>query len=151
MIISAPSLKCIQNLSSSSLYHILCCHYGKSFPFPPCCVLCCIAQSRPTLRDSMDCSLPGSSVHGGSPGKNTGVGCNALLQEIFPTQGSNPSLPHCRCILYCLNHQGSHLYFSEGVFLIHEIISLFKFYEYFNRFLKMDLGPFRNCVFDFRV
>ena len=101
--------------------------------------------------DPIDCSLPGSSVHGGSPGKNTGVGCNALLQEIFPTQGSNPSLPHCRCILYCLNHQGSHLYFSEGVFLIHEIISLFKFYEYFNRFLKMDLGPFRNCVFDFRV
>ena len=101
--------------------------------------------------DPIDCSLPGSSVHGGSPGKNSGVGCNALLQEIFPTQGSNPSLPHCRCILYCLNHQGSHLYFSEGVFLIHEIISLFKFYEYFNRFLKMDLGPFRNCVFDFRV
>ena len=101
--------------------------------------------------DPMDCNPPGSSVHGDSPGKNTGVGCNALLQGIFPTQGSNPSLPHCRCILYCLNYQGSHLYFSEGVFLIHEIISLFKFYEYFNRFLKMDLGPFRNCVFNFRV
>ena len=33
------------------------------------------------------------------PGKNTGVGCHALLQEIFPTQGSNPGLPHCRWIL----------------------------------------------------
>ena len=50
---------------------------------------------------------PGSSVHGDSPGKNTGVSCHALLQGIFPTQGSNPSLPHCRQILYHLNHQGS--------------------------------------------
>ena len=38
----------------------------------------------------MYCSLPGSSVHGDSPGKNTRVGCHALLQGIFPTQGSNP-------------------------------------------------------------
>ena len=38
----------------------------------------------------MDCSPPGSSVHGDSPGKNTGVGCHALFQGIFPTQGSNP-------------------------------------------------------------
>ena len=44
----------------------------------------------------MDCSPPGSSVHGDSPGKNTGVGCHALLQVIFPTQRSNPDLPHCR-------------------------------------------------------
>ena len=55
----------------------------------------------------MDCSLPGSSVHGDSPGKNTRVGCHALLQEIFPTQGSNQGLEHCRQILYHLNHQGS--------------------------------------------
>ena len=44
-----------------------------------------------------------------SPGKNTGVGCHFLLQEIFPTQGSNLGLPHCRQILYCLSHQGSPL------------------------------------------
>ena len=37
---------------------------------------------------------PGSSVHGDSPGKNTGVGCHALLQWIFLTQGSKPGLPH---------------------------------------------------------
>ena len=42
-----------------------------------------------------------------SPGKNTGVGCHSLLQGIFPTQGSNPCLLHCRQILYCLSHQGS--------------------------------------------
>ena len=50
---------------------------------------------------------PGFSVHGDSPGKNTGVGCHALLQGIFPTQASNLGLPHCRWILYRLNHQGS--------------------------------------------
>ena len=41
------------------------------------------------------------------PGQNTGVGCHALLQGIFPTQGLNPGLPHCRQILYHLSHQGS--------------------------------------------
>ena len=46
-----------------------------------------IAQLCLILWDSMDCSLPGSSVHGDSPGKNTGVGCHALLQGIFLTQG----------------------------------------------------------------
>ena len=55
----------------------------------------------------MDCRPPGSSVYGGSPGKNTGVGCHALLQRIFPTQGSSRGLLHCRRILYQLNHQES--------------------------------------------
>ena len=63
--------------------------------------------SRVQLCDLMDCSPPGSSVHGDSPGKNTGVGCHFLLQGIFPTQGLNPGLPHCRQILYRLSHRGS--------------------------------------------
>ena len=54
----------------------------------------------------MDCSLLGSSVHRDSPGKYTGVGCHAFLQGIFPNQGSNPGLLHCRWILYQLSHQG---------------------------------------------
>ena len=66
-----------------------------------------VAQSCPTLCDPMDCSPPGSSVHEDSPGRNTGVGCHALLQGIFPTQRSNPGLPHCRQILYQLSHKGS--------------------------------------------
>ena len=37
------------------------------------------------------------------PGKNTGVGCHALLQGIFPTQGSNPCLLHCRQVIYQLS------------------------------------------------
>ena len=52
-----------------------------------------LLQSCPTLCDPMDCSPPGSSVHGDSPGKNSEVGCHAL-QRIFLTQGSNPRLLH---------------------------------------------------------
>ena len=55
----------------------------------------------------MDCSPPSSSVQGDFTGNNTGVGCHALLQGIFPTQGSNPGLPPCRCILYRLSYQES--------------------------------------------
>ena len=45
-----------------------------------------------TLCDPGDCSSPGSSDHGDSSGKNTGMGCHVLLQGIFLTQGSNPHL-----------------------------------------------------------
>ena len=76
--------------------------------------VCLVAQLCPTLCNPMDCSLPDSSVHGGSPGKNTGVGCHALCQGIFPTQGSNPSLLHCRRILYPQRHQGSPNLFIVG-------------------------------------
>ena len=51
----------------------------------------------------MDCSPPVSSVHRDFPDKNTGVGCHALLQEIFLSQGSNPGLLHWRH----QRHQGS--------------------------------------------
>ena len=70
-------------------------------------VLCWAAQSCQTLCNPMDCSLPDSSVHGNSPGKNTGVGCHDLLQGIFLTQGLNPGLLHCRQTLYHPSHQGS--------------------------------------------
>ena len=56
-----------------------------------------------TLCDPMDCSPPGFSIHWDSPGKNTGVGCQFLLQEIFLTQGSNP------CLLSLLRWQASSL------------------------------------------
>ena len=42
-----------------------------------------------------------------SPGQNTGVSSLSLLQGIFPNQGSNPGLPHCRQIIYQLSHKGS--------------------------------------------
>ena len=72
-----------------------------------CAVLCLVAQLNLTLCDPMDCSLPGSSVHGDSPSKNNGVGCHTLLQGIFQTQGLNPGLLHCRQIMYSLSHKGS--------------------------------------------
>ena len=75
-------------------------------PVPALIMGLCHAQSRPTLCDPRDCSLPGSSLHGDSPGKNAEVGCHALLQGIFPTQGSNQGLPHCKHILYHLSQHG---------------------------------------------
>ena len=60
-------------------------------------------QPRPTLLDPVDWFL----CPWDSPGKSTGVGCHALFQGIFPTQGSNPGLPNCRQILYQLSYQAS--------------------------------------------
>ena len=72
-----------------------------------CVRLCLVSQLCLSFCDPMDCSLPSASVHGDSPGKNTGMGCHALLQGIFPTRGLNPCLAHCWWILYCPNHQWS--------------------------------------------
>ena len=58
-----------------------------------------VAQSFLTLCDPMDCR--------DSPGQNTVICRLSLLQGIFPTQGWNPGLPHCRQILYHLSHRGS--------------------------------------------
>ena len=69
------------------------------------CSSCLVAQSCPALCNSMDYSLAGPSVHGNSPGKNTGVGCHAILQGIFPTWGSAPGVYHCRWILYPLKYE----------------------------------------------
>ena len=93
--------------------------------FLDCVCVCEVAQSRPTLCDPVDCSPPGSSVHGVSPGKNTGVGCHFLLQRIFPTQGLNLGLLHCRQMLYPLSHQGSHFIFldSSSVQFIRSVVS----------------------------
>ena len=66
-----------------------------------------VTQSCPTLCDPMNLSPPGFSVHGDSPGKNTGVGCHALFQGFFPTQESSPDLLHCRWILNHLSQQNT--------------------------------------------
>ena len=73
--------------------------------FPPRlarCV-CSVAQSCVILCDSMDCSLPGSSVRGIFLGKNTGVGYHFLVQGIFLTRGLNSSW-HCRTDSLPLHH-----------------------------------------------
>ena len=58
-----------------------------------------VAQLCLTLCDPMDSPW-------NSPGQNTGGGSCSLLQGIFPIQGSNPHLPHCRQTIYHLSHQG---------------------------------------------
>ena len=67
-------------------------------------LLCLAAQLCPTLRNPMDRGAWRATVHGDSPGKKTGVDFHALLQGIFPAQGSNHCLLHCRQILYSLCH-----------------------------------------------
>ena len=67
-------------------------------------------QSCPTLCDPMNCSPSRLLCPWDSPGKNTGVGCHALLQGIFPTHGLNPSFLHLctdRWVLYHLCQLGS--------------------------------------------
>ena len=90
-----------------------------------------IAQLCLTLCDPMDCSPPGSSVHGNSPGKNTGVGCHSLLQGIFPNQGSNLGLLNCRQILYHLSHQESPNIHIPKYNLLTASFVLFERYDYF--------------------
>ena len=65
-----------------------------------CCVWL-VTESCPILCDPMDCSPPGSSVHGVSPGKNTGVGCHALLQGIFPIR-DRTQVSHIACGFFAI-------------------------------------------------
>ena len=67
--------------------------------------VCEVCESRSVMSDS----LWPHGLHSpwNSPGQKTGVGSLSLLQGIFPTQGSNPGLLHCRWILYHLSHQRS--------------------------------------------
>ena len=89
MVMPRPHL-----LLAQCVGHLLCTLqiFSAFQSYPDCCyVLCLVAQSCLTLCNRMDCSLPDSSVHGDSPGKNTRAGCHALLQGIFPTQGLQPA------------------------------------------------------------
>ena len=117
MVITIPSKpQAPSTLKGRALYKVCTPKLGilgaiLEFCLPHNAVLCLVAQSCPTLCDPMACGPPGSSVHGDSSGRNTGVSCHALLQGIFPTQGLNPGLLHCRQILYHLSHHG-----NPGVF-----------------------------------
>ena len=65
-----------------------------------------VAQSCPILCDPMDCSPLGSSLHGTVQARILEWVAMLSSRGIFPTQGLNPGLPHCRQILYQLSHQG---------------------------------------------
>ena len=66
-------------------------------------LLTCESESHSVMSDSL--WLHGLYSLWNSPGQNTGVGCHFLFQGIFPTQGSNLGLSHCRQTLYSLSHQ----------------------------------------------
>ena len=85
-----------------------------------CC--CCLVLSHVQPCNPVDCSPPGSSVHGDFPGKktgvNTGVGCHFLLQGFILTLGSNPCLLcllHCRWTLCYWATREAHLLLWEGI------------------------------------
>ena len=77
---------------------------SKTHNFKKTCESC---SECPALCNPMNYSLPGSSVHGDSPGRNIVTGCHALFQGIFPTQGLNPGVLHHSQILYPQSHTGS--------------------------------------------
>ena len=86
------------------------------------------AQSCPILCDPWTvCWLPGPSVHGILPAKNTEVDC--LFQGVFLTQGSNLGLLHCRQILYCLIHQGSPIDKAKADQLFFDVNNLAFFFK----------------------
>ena len=66
-----------------------------------------VTQSCLTLCDPMDFSLPGSSVHGIFQTRVLEWVAISFSRGIFPTQGVNPGLLHCRQILYQVSHKGS--------------------------------------------
>ena len=107
------------------------------------CVCVKVVQWCPTLCDPLDCNLPGFSVYGILQARILEWVAVPFSGRIFPTQGSNPSLLHCRQILYQLGYQGQHLlsvrYGSQSFcyifsFLFHRkplslVILLFIFYK----------------------
>ena len=83
-------------------------HFGNSHNISNFFIFLMLVKS-----ESESCSVVSDSLRPyglyspwNSPGQNTGVGSLPLLQEIFPTQGSNPGVPHCRRILLPDEPQG---------------------------------------------
>ena len=92
--------------------------YGKVTQLYTHMCVCVCFQLCPTLCDPMDCSPPGSTVHGISQARILEWVAIFLLQGIFLTRGSNPGLLHCRQILYHLSHQGSHTHIGILLYIL---------------------------------
>ena len=96
----------MQSSKGALRYFSVTCH-------PHCCQCNLVKWKIKILCESESCSVmfslwpQGLYSQWNSPGQNTGVGSLFLLQGIFPTQGSNPGLLHCRWVLYQLSHKGS--------------------------------------------
>ena len=92
------SFSCFEFLTSEGPSPLLCSHLDWVSEWS-------VSQNRSVVSNSLQ--PHGLQSPWNSPGQNTGVGSLSLLQRIFPTQGSNPGLPHCRWLLYQLSHKGS--------------------------------------------
>ena len=85
-------------------------------------VLCLVVQSCPTLCNPMDCSPPGFSVYGILQARiHTHRAYYDLLQEIFPKQGSNPGLSHCRQFLTLWATREAHIYAHIALIIHHSV------------------------------
>ena len=110
--LSQSSLSVSQNQHGSytvSLLFNFFLYFPFFFSFNQLFILNCLMQNESESRSVVSDSLKphGLLIPWNSPGQNTGVGTLSLLQGIFPTQGLNLGLPHCRRILYQLSHKGS--------------------------------------------
>ena len=107
----------LKNLSSEKMLNITSC----------CC--CLVTKSCPTLLQPLGL-YPTRLLHPqDSPGKDTRVSCQTLLQGIFPTQGSNPGLLcplHCRWILYHWATRKKHKTMMRGYFIPVRIVIIKK-------------------------
>ena len=90
--------KKISKLLLTNALELICSPYGSESE---------VTQSCLALYDPMDCSLTRLFRPWDFPGTSNGAGCRFLLQGIFPTQGSNPGLLHCRRILSPAEPQGT--------------------------------------------
>ena len=108
-----PSVSPLSHTAATAILYTYVCPFDLAVPF---CregdiesenIIFTVAQSFPTLCNPMDGSPPGSSVHGVFHARILKWVAISSSMVSFPTQGSNSGLPHCRQILYCLNHQGS--------------------------------------------
>ena len=119
--------------------------------FMPCSHLtscsgpCLFCESGSVVSNSLQ--LHGLYSPWNSPDQNTGVGGLSLLQGIFPTQGLNPGLPHCRQILYQLSHKGKPncLHFDLP-FLVSPCSSQASFLYTSGTVLFFNLGTFAHTI-----
>ena len=110
---------------------------------------CLVAQSCLTLCDPMDYTPPGSSVHGNSPGKDTGAGCHALLQGIFLTQGSKAAFPMSPALANgffttSVTWEGPERSSQNAILLWHETSSI-TLHTSIRLYIAITIKQWRNC------
>ena len=111
--------------------------------------MCLVAQSCLTLCDPMDCSPPGSSVRGDSPGTGTGVGCMPSSRGSSQPRDWNPDLPHCRC--ECTLSRQESAFFSQLMFIMSTNKTYSSIWDLWYRWVvkcscDIDSGVQRSCI-----